>query len=414
MNKKLLTAAVVAAIGVTSMSASAGVKLFGRAQGEVGSSNVTNEISQTTGVTEIIFIDTSKFTGALFDKGVGRWGIKASEDLGMGMKGLAKIAFDTQDDGGSLTTKKYHREIYAGLKGKFGAITAGSHNGVYKVFGGVKYDPFTATLIEGRNSAAMSGGAYGQNSFIDNSVKYMSPKIGPVQIGFIRGFNYKDSKNNNETPAPAPEDETEGANTDNSHWQLGVKGKVGPVEFVAVHAVRKLAKTKSGSDGAVPGTDGDSTKTKIGGRFSIGKMHKIAVQIEKVTNESLLNTAAFIAAPATIALGFNGGVRDVDATHIYLNWVGKFGKIHPQVGYGIYTATQDFLNGGVGGAGEVETAGAMFQVGVKWKPSKTFSVFAGTRSQAFVSTMTNDAAPNFEAESVITEVNYTIGMRKDF
>ncbi len=53
----------------------------------------------------------------------------------------------------------------------------------YKYTGGVKYDPFVATLIEARGANGMSGGElgngqYGHNSFLGNAIGYMSPKIG--------------------------------------------------------------------------------------------------------------------------------------------------------------------------------------------------------------------------------------------
>jgi predicted porin len=169
MNKKLLALAVGTAFGVAPMFASAGVTVYGHAQVEVGT--VDNGTTDNTVVE---------------DNARGRIGIKASEKLGNGMTAIAKYEFrtDTADnvrtaDGGPLTA----REAFVGLKGNFGTVQAGNVKSAYKYSGGVKYDPFVATLIEARGANGMSGGElgsgkYGHNGFLSNNVSYMTPKMG--------------------------------------------------------------------------------------------------------------------------------------------------------------------------------------------------------------------------------------------
>jgi predicted porin len=164
MNKKLLALAVGAAFGAAPMFASAAVTVYGHAQVEVGSVD--------DGTTDQTVVE---------DNARGRIGIKASEKLGNGMTAIAKYEFrtDTADnrrtaDGGPLTA----REAFVGLKGNFGTVQAGNLKSAYKYSGGVKYDPFVATLIEARGANGMTGGAFGHNGFLGNHLSYMTPKMG--------------------------------------------------------------------------------------------------------------------------------------------------------------------------------------------------------------------------------------------
>jgi len=401
MNKKLLTAAVGAAIAATTMSANAGVKVFGSAQFEINSQVTTFKAEDSQ--TGIVSTDISVYTSALRDLQRGRWGIKASEDLGNGIKGLAHIEYDTQGDGdnngngcGGLGCGGGERQIWAGIKGKFGMISGGSHHGIYKTFGGVKWDPLTATYLEARNSVAMSGGRFGHNNFLDRSLRYLSPKFGGVTIGVIRQFDYQDVKDND--PTVPPDGETTGSRQQGS-WQLGAKGKWGMIEGIAVYGAETQIKNTSGGGATDAGED--STRFKIGARFSIAKAHKIAVQYEIINNRQG-------GTPGGIISGING--EDRTETHGYLNWVGKFGSIMPQVGLGIYAATGE----SVGVGHEHKTAGTFLQAAVSWRPSKTFRVFGGLRSQSTADQQTDVASGVDTFEQSATEQTFSIGIRKDF
>jgi predicted porin len=403
MNKKLLTVAVGAALAATAMSASAEVKVFGAAQFEIAAQTTTKEVTNES--TGVVTTDTSAFNGNLRDRQRGRWGIKASEDLGHGMKGLAHIEYDTQGEGdnagtncGGLGCGGGERQIWAGIKGKFGMISGGSHHGIYKTYGGVKWDPLVATNLEARGNNGMSGSAFGHNNFLDRTLRYVSPKLGPVTIAFIRGFDYSDTKDNSDAAANSPggAGEDKGNGRDGSHWQLGAKAKFGPVEGIAVYGVEKQIKHANGTTGAAgaPGADAalvDSSRIKLGARFSFAKMHKIALQIESIKDR-----------------GFEGRTE----SHIFLNWVGKFGKIMPIVGLGQYVDLQDAEPSG--GSDDITNVGIMFQAAVAWKPSKTFRVFGGVMS----------SANNIETEDAVsgvltqtddrTNIIYSVGIRKDF
>jgi len=164
MNKKLLALAVGAAFGAAPMFASAEVSVYGHAQVEVGT--VDNGTTDTTEVQ---------------DNARGRLGVKASEKLGNGMTAIAKFEWKIDTTLGGAATGQ--RESFVGLKGGFGTVQLGALKSGYKYTGGVKYDPFVATMIEARGANGMSkgelgNGAFGHNSFLANSIGYMTPKMG--------------------------------------------------------------------------------------------------------------------------------------------------------------------------------------------------------------------------------------------
>ncbi len=203
MNKKLLALAVGTAFSAAPMIASAGVTVYGHAQVEVATVD--------TGSSDQTRVD---------DNARGRIGIKASEKLGNGMTAIAKYEFrtDTADgvrtsDGGPLTA----RETFVGLKGGFGTVQLGNVKSAYKYTGGVKYDPFTATMIEARRANGMTGGAFGHNGFLSNSISYMTPKIGG---GFTGWATY--SPDENATVAQAGTNNTQNAAGDGD-YSFGLK-----------------------------------------------------------------------------------------------------------------------------------------------------------------------------------------------
>lgn len=159
MNKKLLALAIGAAFGAAPLVANAGVTVYGHAQVEVGT--VDDGTTDQTVVT---------------DNARGRLGVKASEKLGNGLTAIAKFEWKIDTTIGGQSTGQ--RESFIGLKGGFGTLQAGNLKSAYKYTGGVKYDPFTATILEARRANGMTGGTFGHNGFITNSLGYKTPKMG--------------------------------------------------------------------------------------------------------------------------------------------------------------------------------------------------------------------------------------------
>jgi predicted porin len=260
MNKKLLALAVGAALGTAPMMASAGVTVYGQAQVEIASVDAGAASSQTI----------------VNDNARGRMGVKASEKLGNGMTAIAKFEWKVDTSAGGSDTGD--RESFVGLKGGFGTVQLGALKSAYKYTGGVKYDPFVATNLEARGNAGMSkgelgNGAFGHNSFIENSIGYMSPKMGALSAWV--------------TYSP---DEAGATNGNDGDYTLGAKYKAKNFE-VFVAAVSNAE------------TTGDSDGVKFGGQFKMG-MHKISAQIEQLD-------------PA-------GANNDVDI--YFIGYQGKFGN----------------------------------------------------------------------------------------
>jgi predicted porin len=269
MKKNLIAIAVAAAVSVPfAASAEDNISVYGLAQVEVGNVN-----PQASGVNS---------TTVETDNANGRVGVAATEDLGSGLKGLAKFEFriDTADGAAAPGVALTGREMLVGLKGGFGQFELGRLKSAYKYAGGVKYDPFVATLLEARNAGrGMSSGAFGQGGFLSNQVGYNSPKLGPIGIRV-----------------------TYGPSTDDSAYTASVKAgfKMGEA-FVAL--------SNNGDQQHTPATNTDYSAVKIGGQLKFaGGAHKISLQYEstetKVTNNAT-NTSVSVK-PKYLFVGYQG------------------------------------------------------------------------------------------------------------
>lgn len=141
MNKKILTAAVGAALLAGPLAAQADMKLSGRV------------------AADLISVDG---TIGYADYGQSRLQFDIMDDSGW----YARAATDTRGwFGGTFNTG---RDFFAGYKGGFGSIQAGRMGGAVK---NIEGDPFIATFLELRNNA-FKGGAYGSSGFINNMLQY--------------------------------------------------------------------------------------------------------------------------------------------------------------------------------------------------------------------------------------------------
>ena len=325
MNKKLLAIAVGAAFGAAPMAASAAVTVYGHAQVEVGT--VDN------GATDQTVVE---------DNARGRIGFKASEKLGNGMTAIAKYEFrtDTADnrrtaDGGALTG----REAFVGLKGNFGTVQLGNLKSAYKYTGGVKYDPFVATLIEARGANGMTGGAFGHNGFLSNSIGYMAPKMGAFSAWAT--FSPDENATTNNTP------NTQGTAADGD-YSFGLKyAPKGWELFVA----------------GVSNDDVSYESIKFGGMYKFGNF-KIVGQIEQVEAGAVDTDVYFVGGQAKFGnnvLVAQFGNSDTDGAATDLDYF-TIGVIHNLSKKTRLTAGfRSFDN--AGGASETET----FAVGMRMK-----------------------------------------------
>ena len=250
MNKKIIALAVAAAFAAP-MAAQADAKVYGAFQLELGSVNNDGYGENNTGGNR-----TGTATGEsalkVADNKRGRMGIKVSEDLGGGMKALAK--FEWQIDGASGNLNDGARESWVGLKGNFGTVALGRQKTAYKYTGGVKYDPFVTTYMEARKSGGMKGGAFGQNSFWNTALSYKN-KFGNVTFWAVAGMDEGDGSTANP------------GNSGDLSWAVKYKAKNFEV-FASANT-----------------DDSTSTNdvTKFGGQYKVGA-HKISVQLEQLDN----------------------------------------------------------------------------------------------------------------------------------
>jgi len=129
---------------------------------------------------------TSVFSG---HQSGSRWGIKGSEDLGGGLKGVFMLegGFDADTGNSAQGSRLFGRWAYVGLAGGFGEVRIGRQWAQgFELF--VPIDPFATGYIDAGIQATFSS----PNSLrLDNTVMYRSPQFGPVNfnIGHSTQFN---------------------------------------------------------------------------------------------------------------------------------------------------------------------------------------------------------------------------------
>ena len=264
MKKSIIALAVAGAF--VAPSAMAEVTTYGLVQAELSQSK-----PQGNGDSALDLVDNSN----------GRLGVKASEDLGNGWKGLAKLEFkiDTVDNNvdaskcavtntvndpnttaagvtvtssctASNTVSLGARETMVGLKGGAGQFEAGVLKQAYKYMGGVKYDAFVATTLEARGNGGMlkaiqKQSLIGQGGFHFGAIGYEN-KFGPVKVRL-----------------------TYSPQTDNGQMTAGAMYEANGIE--GFYAMTSTGKSMGGDDKV--------TSSKIGGAYKMG-MHKIMLQLE--------------------------------------------------------------------------------------------------------------------------------------
>jgi predicted porin len=389
MKRNLIALAVSAAVVAPTMAMAEGeVKVYGRAQVEVASFSADDNASYKDGKDDGVRV---------VDQSMGRIGVLATEDLGGGLTGIAKMEFkiDTADgdastassvdvetdnagnitdvDVGSVGVSLTKRELMVGLKGSnWGQVELGRLKSEYKYKGGVKYDPFTATTLEARGNAGMSSGQYGHNSFNSNLIGYRSPKFGGFSFGATYGLEEQDGM-----------------------YTLGLKFEMPMFEVIAA------AVSKGDRDLTIGGNaDGDSEYEafKVGGQVKLaGGAHKISLQYEDAETTDYDEVAGQLESGTEAE------------SYIYANYIGTFGKAQFVAAYGI--ATSDAKD-----ADDKERDDATYMaIGAIYKFSKMTRVFGGYRMTDVQGIDRDQTSTTFgEWEDDYGESVISIGLRKDF
>ena len=165
MNKKLIALAVAGALAAPVIASAQGtnVTIFGRVQQEY--SGVDN--------------GSNAYQGGLNDNArSSRWGLQIAEDLGRGLKAIARLEQGINTGSGSSTTP---REQWVGLSSAaWGDVKFGRVQSPFKDFaGGMTIDPFAYTTLQANGAGGtMSGGANGMgsgaNGFVNGAIRFDS------------------------------------------------------------------------------------------------------------------------------------------------------------------------------------------------------------------------------------------------
>ena len=152
-----------------------------------------------------------------------RWGLRGSEDLGGGMKGIFTVESGFSLDTGTLGQggRLFGRQAWVGLETGWGSVVAGrlatfsSGTGSFDMFG--RTDPFgTGFGLAGLGQTFFSANALR----VDNAIAYVSPRFG----GFRGGIGYTPRVDGGET-APQSSNTSAfiaGANFETGPFWIGV------------------------------------------------------------------------------------------------------------------------------------------------------------------------------------------------
>ena len=172
MNKKLIALAVAGALAapVTASAQGTNVTIFGRVQQEY-SGVATGNNGGSSG--------DQSYQGGLNDNArSSRWGLQISEDLGRGLKAIARLEQGINTGSGTANTP---REQWVGLSSaQWGDVKFGRVQSPFKDFaGGMTIDPFAYTTLQANGAGAtMTGSANGMgsgaNGFVNGAIRFDS------------------------------------------------------------------------------------------------------------------------------------------------------------------------------------------------------------------------------------------------
>lgn len=370
-NKQNLIALAVASVtGAAFVTpALADVTAYGIAQVEVTAVSWQKEtVGGCNNSNQPVYDGTNQCDGVdILDNAQGRVGLKAAEDLGDGMKGLAKFEFkaDTSDNttsGSNISLTA--REAMVGLKAGWGQLELGNLKSAYKYYGGVKYDPFVSTTLEARGNGGMSGSSsYGKSSALGNGGLFPDVSNAYGHNNFLKqmlGYEF--------TAGPVKARLTYGLADGRGDYSGGLMFKQDKFELFA--ALVSTGDTLN--DG-----DGESYESwKLGGAFKIGA-HKFMAQYEShkysIDNQD-----------------------DIKPAHMFLGWNMKIGKNIFVIQGGQFDG-DDFVST-TDPTKKIDTTYAT--LGVIHKFTKLTRIFGGYRMS--------------DADDKSKEDVISIGLRKDF
>ncbi len=264
MNKKIVALAVASALAAP-LAAQAEVKVSGTLQAEI--INLSGD-----GVVEGLYFTDAQEGGNPGSGNAGEIAFSASEDLGGGLKAIAKYGINVE----AGRSRPYDaRDAYVGLSGGFGTVLAGRLSSPYKS-STVKWDPFLATSFQARGNGGMSGL---HNGYVDNVLAYAN-KFGTATVVAAIAIDESPNAAGTETNADHPITASVTAPvgpvelafgyidlgvSDTTAMKIGVKWTSGAISVAAQHEM-----LDSGLAGQVVQGAGDSTVTYVAAGYDMG------------------------------------------------------------------------------------------------------------------------------------------------
>jgi predicted porin len=236
MKKNVIALAVAAAMAAP-LAAQAEVTVSGGLQLELTSISADDAL-QSDDVKEGLALHDAQEGGKLNSGTFSYIAFSASEDLGNGLKGIAKYAIDPKVDGAGASPSA--RDAYVGLSGGFGTVLAGRLSSPYKS-STVSWDPFLATSGQARGNF---GASTLHNGYADNVLAYAN-KFGPATVVAAVSLDEADA-------------DDDGSRDGDHITTFSVNVPVGPVE-VAVAYLNAAALD-------------DGTATKVGVKYAAGPL----------------------------------------------------------------------------------------------------------------------------------------------
>jgi predicted porin len=315
MNKNVIALAVAAAMAAP-LAAQAEVTVSGTLQAEIISLDGDN-------VQKGLYVADAQEGGKVGSGNAGALNFSASEDLGDGLKAIAKYGVNVDVDGKAPA----QRDAYVGLSGGFGTVMAGTLTTPY-ASSTKTWDPFLATAAQARGNYGMSAL---HNGYAKNAIAYAN-KFGMAKV--VAAVVIDDGAS---TAVPAV-NETNGKNA----LSFSVNMPVGPVEIALAYVdasefsdIKNLGISSASS--AAPAT---LTATKVGVKYTAGAIG-VAAQFETIDSDAA-NTTDTAYVTGTYTMGANTfavsyGQEDngtTTPTYVAVGMVHGFSKnVRAHVGY---------------------------------------------------------------------------------
>ena len=286
-NRKLLTAAVAAALGSGIQSvALADAEVYGRLYPEFTNAKTTGA---TAAVTPVSTLQSVTPTGVNLksrnsvDSSNSRVGFRGREDLGSGLRALWQIEQTVNIDGGSSNFFA-SRDSFVGLGGGFGTVRLGNMDTVYKNTG----DPIRFMNIASGNfvstSSVLSKTGFGTSSASSfhlrqrNSLYYDSPRIGGVELSAQFSPHNDESKGG---PVST-------RNLNQRLWSFGADYRAGGLRLGVAHEIHKdffgaSANVPAAVANPTNGTGGHSKDqaTRVAALYAFG-MTRVSLDVSRL------------------------------------------------------------------------------------------------------------------------------------